>query len=144
MINVGPFQGRLARDPKFEHVGQSATPKWQATIVVDEPGYNSQTRQTDVFPLWVAVEAWGTLAEDLWEAGYGQGDEMAGQGRLSQFTIGEGDKKETKTRVRLLWLHCTRRKTPRPQGAPSGSQGAPGGTTGSGWGGNPPTDEPPF
>lgn len=144
MIPVGPFQGRLARDPKFDTVGASATSKWQATIAVDEPRYNAQTRTTEVAPLWVMVQAWGTMAEDLWDMAYAQGDELAITGRLAQFTIGEGDKRDTKTHVVALMVQCTRRKSPKPQGHAQARPAPPPTNDQDPWASAPPAAEPPF
>lgn len=143
MIPVGPFQGRLARDPEFTHSEQAAMPIWKATLAVDEPYWNGRERRQDVRTLWVRLEATGTQAENLWEAAYGQGDELAVTGRLAQFVkTTEDGKKDAKTHVTPLMVNCTRRKSQRPQQAP---QSAPqGGSTNDPWATAPSSTEPPF
>lgn len=138
MIVVGPFTGRLARDPKFEFVGPSQVPKWQVTIAHGEPRYNPQTRQEEVATLWVLVQAWGDLAERLHEQNYGQGDEMVVTGKLAQFTVGEGESKDTKTHVAALTVDCLRRKSPTRTSA------APSPVTDDPWAGPPDPKDPPF
>lgn len=140
MIPVGPFRGRLARTPKFEFVGQNQTPKWQATLAHDLPRWDAQTRSTVVGTLWVMVQAWGSQAEELHEQAYDQGDELFVHGELSQFTVGEGDKKETKTHVTALLVHCLRRKSPRPGVV----QPPTGGGANDSWGATQQPPEPPF
>lgn len=146
MIAVGPMQGRLARDPDFDFVGPSQTPRWKATLAVDEPRYNPQTRSSEVGTLWIFMQAWGTLAEDLANAGYAQGDELAVNGRLDQFTVGEGDKKDTKTHVVPLFVQATRRKSAPPTSRPAHPGPTAHAPAEDPWGTSPPpaTDEPPF
>lgn len=144
MIPVGPFQGRLARDPEFTRMGQAQFPKWAVTLVVDEPRWNGQTRQQEVHPIWVRLEAVGTMAESLDEERYAQGDEIVVVGRLAQFTAGEGDQKQTKTHVTPLIVQATRRKSQRPPTSPPPRQDAAGGSPDDPWAATPVSAEPPF
>src|SRR5690606_18394331 len=110
MIPVGPFTGRLSRDPEFSYVQPSGAPRWSATVAVSVPRYNSQTRNEEVGALWIFLQVWGDFAEELFERNYQQGDELAVTGRLDQYTKTEGEKKDTKTHVVPLFIQEVRRK----------------------------------
>lgn len=153
MIPVGPFQGRIAGDVKFEYLPNSGVPKWAATLAVDEPGWDSRAKTATVRTVWVRLEAIGWQAEDLWARGLERGDEVAVIGRLSQFTYGEGENKDVKTHVTPLMVTVTRqaaRRAASPAAAPQQppQQPAPqGGAANDPWATQPPqvdTSEPPF
>lgn len=137
-MNRVELLGGLTRDPECS-VNQRGTATWLATLAVNGTRYDGEARQQVVKTTFVSLSAFGWLAEELINAGYGKGDELHVVGELDQFEIAKDDgTKDRKTRVRPLVVTPTRRSSPMPARHPAQSHTP----SPDPWG--PPREEPPF
>lgn len=117
-MNEVRLVGGIVRDPDVK-ITNSGTASWMATIAVNGARYSPEERQQVVSTTYVSLSAFGWMAEQLIDAGYGKGDELYVVGELDQFEVtGEDGKKDRKTKVRVLTVTPTRRRisggTPQP------------------------------
>ena len=138
-MNRVELVGGLTRDPDCS-VLQSGAASWFATIAVNGTRYDSQERQQVVRTTYVALSAYGWLAEQLINEGYGKGDELHVVGELDQYEVEKDGVKDRKTRVRPLVVNVTRRRLPLP--TPTTTQQRPASGRDP-WSQEPP-EEPPF
>lgn len=109
-MNRVELVGGLTRDPEIK-ITQSGAVTWFATIAVNGTRYDTETRGQVVKTTYVALSAFGWLAEQLTEGAYERGDELHVLGELDQYEIEKEDgKKDRKTRVRPLVVNVTRRR----------------------------------
>ena len=108
-MNKVEIAGGLTREPELRFL-ESGAAVLNLTVAVNGTRYDSQARQQVVTTSYISVEAWGSLAEEFTELDVSKGSEVHVIGELTQRTVGEGDKKESKTRVRAMVLNVVRRK----------------------------------
>lgn len=134
-MNRVELVGGLTRDPDCT-ITQSGTASWFATIAVNGTRYDPQERQQVVKTTFVALSAFGWIAEQLIEENYGKGDELHVLGELDQYEVEKDGQKDRKTRVRPIIVTATRRRqATQPSAAAPSRQRDP-------W--SQQTDEPPF
>lgn len=98
-INEVKIGGGLVRDIDFRYL-PSGVGLVEFTVAVNDARYDSTQRQQVVTTEFVAVQAWGWLAEQVAGLGLAKGDEVFVQGKLSQREFEKKDgTKERKTRV---------------------------------------------
>lgn len=148
MTNKWEGDGGLVRDPEFAFVEKlGGLPVWEATIAVNGTRYDSRAGQQTVTTTWVRLKAYGSKAEELFEAGYAKGDHLLIEGDLAQRIIETGDRKDDKTHINVWRATALRRRSTAPS-APAQRDQRPAAAAGGGsndpWASAPPADEPPF
>lgn len=124
-MNRTEISGGLVRDPELTYMERSGSALCEITLAVNGARYNFEERQQEVTTSYIAVKAWGSLAEDLAEADIAKGDELLVVGELEQRTVEKRDKsKESKTHVKALSFAVVRRRgagaSPAGRARPSG------------------------
>jgi len=147
-MNKWEGDGGLVRDPEFAFVeALGGLPVWEATLACNGTRYDSKAGQQIVTTTWVRLKAYGSKAEELWEAGYAKGDHVLVVGELAQRVIDHGDRKEDKTHINVWRIDGLRRRS-TGQSAPAQRTQRPaataGGSSNDPWASAPPADEPPF
>lgn len=133
-MNRVEVSGGLVREPELTYMERSGSALLELTLAVNGTRYNHESRGQEVTTSYVAVKAWGSLAEALVEENLSKGDELYVLGELEQRTIEKRDKsKESKTHVKALGYHVVRNRaasgrTPAPAVSSPPTTGDPGPT----------------
>lgn len=136
-INRVELVGGLTRDPEFR-ITPTGTSTWFATVAVNGSRYDSQSGGQVVKTTYVALSAFGWMAEQLYENSYVKGEELHIVGELDQYEVEKDGQKDRKTRVTPLVVTPIRRRSEamQQQRGPQAQKPDP-------WAA-PPREEPPF
>jgi single stranded DNA-binding protein len=130
-MNRVELRGGITRDVEIRAVGQRNTLLAEFTIAVNGARYDADKGEQVVTSLFVTVQAWGEVAEQIAQSGgLCKGDEVYVIGELDQREVEKRDgTKERKTRVTAFVVYATRRRQPvnssRPSQATPGEQFVP-------------------
>lgn len=109
-MNRVEIAGGLTRDAELRFTPSGAA-VLNMTVAVNGTRYDGDSRQQVVTTSYISVEAWGSLAEEAAEQDIVKGCEVYVLGELTQSTTEKRDgSKESKTRVRAMMIHVTRRR----------------------------------
>lgn len=117
--------GGLVRDPEVLFLEGSGLCLWKATVAVNDPRYDVESKQQVVETAYVAISTIGWLAETIANLGLAKGDEVHVVGRLAQREVGSGEKKERKTGVDIVTLTPVRMRHRAPAEVPTPALPAP-------------------
>lgn len=107
-MNRWEGRGGLTRDPDVEFLA-SGMCRYRITVAVNGTKYDAESRQQVVKTAYIAVTAFGWLAEQLAEHGLTRGDEVYVVGELDQYEqVKDDGKKERKTGVVALLVQPIR------------------------------------
>lgn len=139
-MNRVEISGGVVRDAEVKRL-ESGAMVANLSVAVNGTRFDAGTGQQEVTTAYIAVEAWGSLAEEIGTLDITQGTEVYVLGELVQQTREKrGGGSESKTRVKAMMVSVVRR---RGGSAAARSVAQAPRSTSTGYDG-PPHDEEPF
>lgn len=139
-MNRVEISGGLVRDAEVKRLDSGAMVA-NMSVAVNGTRFDADSGQQEVTTAYIAVEAWGSLAEEIASLEITRGTEVYVLGELVQQTREKrGGGSESKTRVKAMTISVVRRR-----GGPAAARSVAQAPTGSGYDAPPHSDdEEPF
>lgn len=109
-MNRVEISGGITRDPELRYT-PSGAPVLNMSVAVNGARYDGQKREQVVTTEYIAVEIWGSYAEEVAEMAIPKGSEVYVLGELTHTEREKRDgTKESKTRVKAMLVNVVRRR----------------------------------